>query len=219
MKHEYTLAAKLYADASRMNSGLAQGERGIRKFGNVAKQEFSALKGMLTSFQGKLAGIGVTIGATAAVIQSAHLDKSLTQIGQTADASEGEVTGLRNELFRMAKDTGRGVDDLKQGFDNAVQAGLNFDEALPVLDATNIAMAVTSAQAGVLTSSLTVASTAFNFDLEKQGKALNILDQMTVAGRRGNAELENLSGIFGRIGPNAAAAGYGFSQTLAFVEG
>jgi TP901 family phage tail tape measure protein len=119
----------------------------------------------------------------------------------------------------MSQETGQNLDDLQQGFNNAVQAGLGFNEALPVINATNKAVAVTGAQAEVLTGALTVASTAFDFDLTKPNMALSILDKMTVAGRLGNAELENLSSIFGRIGPNASAAGFGFDQTLAFVEG
>jgi len=216
---DLTLSMKMYADASRWVSGLANGESGTRKFTTSVRREFDALKNTLGSVEGRLASIGVTVGATASIIQSARLDKSLTQIGQTAGEGGQEVASLRKELFRMSKETGQPVDDLRDGFNNAVQAGLKFNEALPVIDATNKAMAVTSAGADVLTSSLTVASTAYNFDLKKPGLALNLLDKMTVAGRQGNAELENLSSIFGRIGPNAASAGMGFEQTLAFIEG
>lgn len=219
MNRDLTLTAKLYADASRMTAGLLNGERGVKRFASTAKREFESLKNSVTSVEGKLASLGVTIGVTASIMQSAKLDKSLTQIGQTAGASEADVVGLRKELFRMSQETGQGVDDLKDGFNNAVQSGLRFNEALPVIDATNKAMAVTNASADKLTSSLTVASTAFNFDLAKPGMALNILDKMTVAGRLGNAELENLSDIFARVGPNAASAGFSFDQTLGFIEG
>lgn len=216
---DLTFSMKLYADASRFVAGFTQGEVGVKKLTSTAKREFDALKSTLGSVEGKLATLGVTIGTTAAIMQSARMDKSLTQIGQTAGASESEVFKLRKELFRMSKETGQNLDDLQQGFNNAVQAGLMFGEALPVIDATNKAVAVTGAQADVLTGALTVAATAFNFDLSKPGQALILLDKMTVAGRLGNAELENLSGIFSRIGPNAAAAGFTFDQTLAFVEG
>lgn len=216
---DLTLSMKLYADATRFVAGLTTGESGIRKFSSTAKREFDALKNTLNSVEGRLGSIGVGIGTTAAIMQSANMDKQLTQIGQTANASEKEVAMLRSELFRISKETGQSIADLQQGFNNAVQAGLEFDKALPVIDATNKAVAVTGAAADALTGSLTVASTAYNFDLGKPKLALNILDKMTVAGRLGNAELENLSSIFGRIGPNAASAGFGFEQTLGFIEG
>jgi hypothetical protein len=46
-----------------------------------------------------------------------------------------------------------------------------------------------------------------------------MLDQMTVAGRLGHAELENLSNIFPRVAQRAQSAGMGFEKTLAFIEG
>jgi hypothetical protein len=214
-----SLSMKLYADTAKFVSGLVSGERGVRNFTGGIKREFEALKGAMNSVEGKLASVGVSVGAVATIIQSARMDKSLSQIGQTAGASEADVAGLRAELFRMSSETGQNVDDLQQGFNNAVQSGLQFREALPVLDAVNKTMAVTGANADSLIGSLTVAGTAFDFDLAKPQMAATLLDKMTVAGRLGNAELESLSSIFSRVGPNAAAAGFGFDKTLAFIEG
>lgn len=216
---DLSLALRLYTDAARFVSGLFQAEGGVRRFGQTAKREFDALKGALGSAQSRLAALGVSVGAVATLAQSARMDKGLTQIGQTAGMSRQEVAALRGELFHLAGETGQQVDDLQLGFNNAVQAGLKFREALPVIGATNKAMAVTGANADRLTSSLTVASTAYQFDLAKPGMALSLLDKMTVAGRLGNAELQNLSDIFGRVGVNAASGGLGFEQTLALIEG
>lgn len=216
---DMTLAMRLQADATRFVSGLTNAQGGVRRFSAGVKREFDAFKGMVGSVEGKLASLGVSVGTVATIMQSARMDKSLTQIGQTAGASQADVEGLRQELFRMGRDTGQQVDDLQQGFNNAVQAGLAFREALPVVDATSKAVAVTGAQADILTGALTVAATAFKFDLSNPTMAVELLDKMTVAGRLGNAELENLASLFGRVGPNAAAAGFGFDQTLAFVEG
>jgi len=215
---DLSLALRLYADSARFVSGLTQAEGRTRRFVGGVKREFESLKSALSSLQGQLATLGVSVGTVATLAQSARMDKGLTQIGQTAGMSRSEVEKLRQELFRMAGETGQNVDDLQTGFNNAVQAGLNFREALPVIDATNKAMAVTGASADRLTAGLTVAATAFQFDLAKPNQALTLLDKMTVAGRLGNAELENLSDIFARVGVNAASAGMGFDQTLAFIE-
>lgn len=215
---DLSLALRLYADSARFVAGLTQAESGVKRFGSAARREFEVMRGALTSIQGQLAALGLTTGAVAGMMQSARMDKGLTQIGQTAGMSRAEVEKLRVELFRMAGDTGQNVDDLQVGFNNAVQSGLKFREALPVIDATNKAMAVTGASADRLTAGLTVAGQAFNFDLSKPGLAASLLDKMTVAGRQGNAELQNLSDIFARVGVNAASAGMGFDQTLAFIE-
>lgn len=215
---DLSLALRLYADSARFVAGLTQAGGGVSRFARGAKREIDVLKGAMGSLQGQLATLGVSVGAVATAAQSARMDKSLTQIGQTAGMSRGEVEQLRGELFRMAGETGQSVDELQTGFNSAVQSGLNFREALPVIESVNKAVAVTGANADRLTAGLTVAGAAFDFDLSKPGLALTLLDKMTVAGRLGNAELENLSDIFARVGVNAASAGMSFDKTLGFIE-
>jgi TP901 family phage tail tape measure protein len=215
---DLSIGLKLYADAARFVSGLTQAEGRVHRFGGAVKREFDAFKGAMGSVEGKLASIGVSVGVVSKIMQSARMDKSLMQIGQTAGVSRAEVAGLRRELFTMSEYTGQNVDDLQVGFNNAVQSGLNFREALPVIGGVNTAVAVTGANAERLTAGLTVAGQAFQFDLSKPGLAVELLDKMTVAGRQGNAELENLSDIFARVGVNASGAGMGFDKTLAFIE-
>ncbi len=209
----------LRGDGSRWDSTLRRSEGRLKNFGGTVRREFQNIRNAAGTLQGKLATLGISVGAMFLIKQSAELDKGLTRIGQTAGASRAQVAALRQEFFRMGIETGAKIEDLKAGFDNAVQAGLNFREALPVTDAVNKAMAVTGASADQLTSGLTVASTAFDFDLARPGKAILLLDKMTVAGRQGNAELENLSSIFARVGVNSSRAGMGFDQTLGFIEG
>lgn len=215
---DLSLGLRLYTDSARFVAGLTQADSKVQSFGRSARREFDALKSTLGSVQGQLAQMIGGLGSVAIAAQSARMDKSLTQIGQTAGVSRAEVEKLRAELFRMAGETGQSVDDLQAGFNVAVQSGLKFRQALPVIDATNKAMAVTGATATQLTSALGVAATAFDFDLSKPQQAELLLDKMTVAGRLGNAELQNLSDIFARVGVNASSAGMGFDKTLAFIE-
>lgn len=216
---DLSLALRLYADSARFVNGLMSGERGVQRFGSGVRREFDSIRRATSSIQGQLAALGVSVGAVATVAQSGRLDKSLIQIRQTAGAAKTEIEGVRHELFSMANETGAPVDALKDSFNNAVQAGYGLQEALNITKATNVAMAVTGAAADGLAGSLGVAGTAFKFDLSKPEMATELLDKMTVAGRLGNAELENLSGIFGRLGVNASDANFSFEQTLAFIEG
>jgi TP901 family phage tail tape measure protein len=218
MAGDLTLSMKLYADAGRFVTGLTRGQGAVAKFGKGVKRELDAIKSAFGSVAGQLASLGVSVGAVATLMQSARMDKALTTIGQTAGMSKKEVAQLRGELYRMAGETGQGVDNLRTGFDSAVAAGLNFKEALPVLDATNKAVAVTGANAESLTAGLTVAAGAFDFDLTKPNQALGLLDKMMVAGRLGTAELGKLSMIFGRVGQSAGMAGLSFDKTLGFIE-
>ncbi|MEJ1341185.1 MAG: phage tail tape measure protein [Candidatus Sedimenticola sp. (ex Thyasira tokunagai)] len=153
-----------------------------------------------------------------AVANSAKLDKQLVRISQTAGVGQANTEELRKSLFNMARETGQSLSSLTSGFDNLIQAGLDWEESLATIRAINPAMAVTGSQAGTLASGMTVAAQAFQFDLSKPKIAVDILDKMTVAGRLGNAELEDLSGVFARIGINAKAANLSFSETLGLVE-
>ena len=215
-KHQ--VAIEMIARAGRMLREFDRSTRGVKKFGSAVKREFADLKGYATSLQGKLAGVGLSVGAFAVGKQSAMLDKQLAQIGQTAGESTKMVAGLRKEAFKMGKKTGQEIEDLTDGFNSLVQSGQSWKASLESAKGINIASAVTGANSNILAGGLTVGATAFNIDLEKAGKAQELLDKMVVAGRLGNAELENLSAIFARVGVNAATAGMDFDKTLAFIE-
>jgi TP901 family phage tail tape measure protein len=213
------LFLQILANASGLKREMSDSGNAVTRFTSGAKREFDSLRGTMGSIQGKLAGIGLSIGAVQQLSQSARLDKGLTQVGQTAGEGQQMVKGLRKEFFLMNRETGQGVEGLKDGFDSLIQSGQSWKAALESTKGINIASAVTGAQGKTLAGGLTVGATAFNIDLEKPGKALELLDKMTVAGRLGNAELENLSDIFARVGVNAASAGMGYDKTLAFIEG
>lgn len=199
---------KQTGDAGR---GMARGMREDFRKLNEALNGFSAASKLVAQAGGLYA-------ARQLVMQSAQLDKSLIRVALTAGMTRKEMAAMRAELFAESKRTGQSVDDLKNGLDNAVQSGLNFRQALPVMKAVNTAMAVTAASSTALTSALTVGATAYQFDLEKPGQALLMLDQMRVAAKLGNAELGSLSSIFSRVGVNAASAGMSYSASLGFIE-
>ncbi len=218
MTGNMTVALELIARAGGMRQGLTTAQNDVSRFAASAKREVNALKGTFDNLAGKIAALGISFSVVQQAVASAKLDKTLTQIGQTAGSSAAQVTALRSSLFTMATQTGQNVEDLQQGFNNLVQSGLGWKESLETIKAINVAMAVTGANAGTLSGGLSVAATAFQFDLTKPGLALTLLDKMTAAGRLGNAELQNLSDIFARVGVNASQAGMSFDKTLAFVE-
>lgn len=219
MANDMKLYLELIAKTARFKNELNSSRGAVGRFAKGVKSELSSLKGVFGSLQGQLAGLGLGLGAGKIMKDSASLDKSMTQIGQTAEVSGEKVKGLRKELFDMSRMSGKQVEGLKDGFDNLIQSGLNWASAKETIGAINIGSAVTNASETTLAGGLTVAATAYNFDLAKPGLALEMLDKMTVAGRLGNAELEDLASIFARVGVNAVSAGMAFEPTLAFIEG
>ncbi|MEW6647187.1 MAG: phage tail tape measure protein [Pseudomonadota bacterium] len=195
-----------------------RGQRNLGLMTRAAHGLGRALDSAGNRWTATLAGGAAAYKAYHAAVQSAGLDKTLIQVAQTAGATAEMAKVLRAELHTMAKSTGQNLDDLLQGFNNLIQAGQTWEQALATIQAINPAIAVTGANANTLAAGLTVAAQAFDFDLSKLQTSKDLLDQMVVAGRLGNAELEDLSAIFARVGVNAKTANLSFSQTLGFIE-
>ena len=215
---ELTLAMTLALKNQQFVENVTKSERSIKRFANSAKSDFESIKKSFNSTAGRITQLGAGFTFAKIISDSAKLDKSLIQIRQTAGATITQQVALRQQLMTMSMKTGRSVEDLRDGFNGLVQSGLTWKESAATIEAINTAMAVTNAQSTTLGSALTVAGTAFQFDLSKPGQAVELLDKMTVAGRLGNAELESLSDIFARVAVNSKAAGMSFEKTLAFVE-
>lgn len=216
------LAGNLQSKARSYGNALdAMAKRGSRSMGLLRRSTVAMGRG-LDALGGRyarmIAGAGAAYKGYQAILASAALDKRLTQIRQTAGETKEAAASLRRELFLMAQQTGQSMDSLLDGFGNLIQSGLAWDQSLATIRAVNNAMAVTGANAEVLAAGMTVAAETFNFDLSKVATATELLDKMTVAGRLGNAELEDLSSIFARVGVNAKRAGLDFDATLGFIE-
>lgn len=201
---------------------LAQnGGRNLRTLKTIAmgvRQEFDRLKGLGGSMQGQLAGLGVGLGVVSGVTGSARLDRQLIRTQQTADMTSEQREEWRGEQWRLAKTYGIDREQVQTGFDTLVASGLSYDKAKASSEAIAQATAVTGADSGVLAKALVTGSGAFDIDLSNPGAALDILQKMIVAGRLGNAELENLSSIFPKVGQDAKSAGMSMAQSLSFVE-
>lgn len=201
---------------------LAQnGGRSLRTLKTIAagvRQEFSRIKSLGSSAQGQLAGLGIGIGVMTGLTGNAQLDRQLIRTKQTADMTPEQKAEWRNEGWRIAKDYGVNREDVDSGFNTLIASGVNYEAAKKTADAIGQSTAVTGADSAVLGKAVVAGASAFNVDLNRDGAALDLLQKMTVAGRLGNAELENLADLFPKIGGAASAAGMSMSQALAFTE-
>jgi len=204
--------------AGSLDSMASRGQRSMNMLSRSVTSVGKMLDGLGNKYTATIAGAGVAYKSTRAVMDSAALDKQLARITRTAGATKEAAAVLRKELHAMSQATGQSVGDLLMGFNSLVQSGLKWDEASASIQAINHAMAVTGARADVLAAGMTVAAEAFGFDLSDLKTATMVLDQMTKAGDQGNAELEDLSGIFARVGVNAKLAGLSFADTLGLIE-
>lgn len=219
MSTNYVVGVRIDGNAASYLRATQQAQQGTRAFVSATKAEFQRLKGFMQSYQGQLASLGVSVGFVQMQRNAALLEKKLTQVRLTAGMSVADQKEAYNEMFALIKRNGGAIDDTVAGYNNLIQAGLKHKEALEATKAVSLGKAVTGANEQSLSGALTVGAANFDFDLAKAGVATSMLDRMTVAGRLGNAELENLSTIFPRVASRAQSAGMSFDKTLAFIEG
>lgn len=221
MAEDLKLGLRLTFNGDAFDRGLKRSLKAQQTFTQGIKDDLRHLNQAFNGFSAvtKIAGaVGANYGLKSLITQSAELDRSLVKIKHTAGMTSTEMATARQQIWEMSKQTGVDMNDLKTGLDSAVQSGLSFKEALPVIGAVNNAVAATGANANALTGGLTVAAEAFSFDLSKPQMAIDLLDKMAVAAVKGNAELGNLSDIFARVGVNANSAGLSYEKTLALIE-
>lgn len=219
MSTNYVVGVRIDGNAASYLRATQQAQQGTKAFANAARAEFQRLKSFMQSYQGQLTSLGLGVGLVETQKNAALLEKKLTQVRLTAGMTAAEQTGAYKTMFDLVKKNGGVIEDTVAGFNNLVQAGLKYKEAMEATKAVSLAKAVTGASEDSLSGSLTVGAANFGFDLSGVGVATTMLDQMTVAGRLGNAELEQLSSIFPRVAQRAQSAGMGFEKTLAFIEG
>ncbi|WP_160286826.1 phage tail tape measure protein [Pseudomonas knackmussii] len=208
------------ADASfrRLAQNGGNRLRALKSLAAGVRSEFDRLKSFGSSVNGRLAGLGVGLAVGQQFSGSAQLDRALIRTRQTAGMSIAQMDEWRGEGFRIAKQYGVDRDSVDQGFNTLIASGVNYNAAKLAADAIGRTTAITGADSGVLGKAVVAGASAFNVDLNKEGAALDLLQKMTVAGRLGNAELENLADIFPKIGGAAASAGMNIQQALAFTE-
>ena len=201
---DQNVTVRLAADDSRLAAGFARGKREAQSFANSIK------------------GIAATLGAgmmvKKVVADSAQLSREQQKLQVAVGGTSQEMNAWRSEMMANQAATSTLVEDQLELSKALQAAGLGMKEIRAVLGPASETMAVAEANAKSLGQALGVAREKFNIDLKNPEAVRKALDQMVVAGRLGNAELENLPDIFARVGGNAKAANLGFSETLALVE-
>lgn len=219
MSTTYVVGVRIDGNSSGYLRATQQAQAATRSFTSSMRAEYQRFKSFMQTTQGQLGSLGLGVGLVQVQKNAAELEKKLTQVRLTAGMTAAEQNDAYRTMFDLIKKNGGAIDDTVAGYNNLIQAGLKYKEAIEATKAVSLGRAVTGASEEALSGSLTVGAANYGFDLAKAGTATRMLDQMTVAGRLGNAELENLSNIFPRVAQRAQSAGMGFEKTLAFIEG
>lgn len=192
--------------------------RTMRRLAMGVADEFRRIRGLAGTAQGQLAGLGVGVGVAAGMTGSAQRDREMIRTQQTAGITAPQREAWRAESWRIARTYGGSQEGISKGFGTLIASGIDYTSSMKSADAIGQAAAVSGADEAVLGKALVAGSSAFNIKLDKDGAAQDMLEKMLVAGRLGNAELEDMADLFPKIGGSAAAAGMKMSQALAFVS-
>ncbi len=222
MTEEITLAARLMLDAQNFVRGLGNAERKEAEFAQRSMERFRKVgEGMMRGLGIDLVAMKLGMETFEKIKESALRDKSMMRLGQTAKLTSTELSGVRTQLWKMARETGTGMDELVGQLGAMVGNGMrDMKEALPALDAVNKAMAVTAASGETLQSALEVASKQFNFDLSKPKEALRVMNELAAASGAGHGYgTTDLLGatLASPESVNAKTAGLNFKENAAFL--
>lgn len=212
------LVVRIAADGARYSAGMNAMQRATRNSVNFVKAEFAGLKSAFSSVQGQLAGLGLGIGVAKVVQDAGRFEKQMRLLQVSTGDTRADMEGWRQDMLRHQQNTGTLVSTQTE-LSEALQAvGLSMKQIRAVIEPASNTMAVAKTNADQLGKAMGVASKHFKIDLTDTNAVETLLDQMLVAGRLGNAELENLPDIFAKVGARAVEANFSMSQTLALIE-
>ena len=213
-----SLIVQIMADASRYTRGLGQAASATGRFGASARAELSRLKSFATSLHGQPAGLGIGVGLAKMSKDTAVFERDMRQLQVNIGATREEMEAWRKEAFENQKRYGTLVSDQKELADSLQAAGLDLDAVRAAAEPVSKTLAVAKTNADALGKAMGVAREQFGVDITSKAATEELLDKMVVAGRLGNAELENLPDIFARVGGRAKEANFTLDQTLALTE-
>lgn len=206
------------ADAQGYLRGMNTAAAGTRRFSAGIRGEFERVKGTLGSLKGILAGIGVTVGGIKLAVDTAQFERDMRRLQVNLGASRAEMEAWRSEAYDNQKRYGTLLTDQKELAESLQAAGLDITAIRGAAEPVSKTLQVAKTNADQLGKALGVAREQFGIDITDKAAVEGLLDRMVVAGRLGNAELENLPDIFARIGGRAKAANFTLDQTLALTE-
>lgn len=143
-------------------------------------------------------------GARAAVTQFSTLERQMTRIALTADASRDQGQAAIDTVRKIAEETALANQDVVAGLDTLVAAGRTLPDALGFLPA----VARTAQAAGARVTDIALSADAVANSLEiSSDRMQSAFDIMVAGGKAGKFELKDMAQYLPSLAPMAAAIG------------
>ena len=196
-----SLVVNVLLNAARFETGLKRMSRSLARSGRRLQSTGRALT---TGFT-----LPIVAAGFAATKMAVDFDDSMTKIVSLVGIARGQVDAWREDLLRLAKETGRVPAELADGLFFVTSAGFRGAEALEVLRNSAMASAAGLGATAVVADAVTSAINAYGAANLSSAKATGIL---VAAVREGKASAEDLAPVLGRIIPLAAELDVGFDE-------
>lgn len=179
-----------------------------RNGSNIADRAggFSANAALLAGRVGPaLAGIGVTAVAAQSVKRFAEVERAMTRVGITGEATNEEIASGITRMRELAQETAQPFDRMREGMEALTSSGKSFQESLAMLPA----IARTAQASGASMADTANSSIALLNHLGIKAEELQLAqDIMAKAGKLGQFEAKDMARYFPSMMPAANAAGF-----------
>ena len=187
---------------NRLRSVGAGAGGGLAAVGDRATRSFSALHIKLLAATAAAYALQRTVAGI--VTPAANFETSLLDIAQKADLSDTSMHQLGERVRKVAKDVGRGANDMAKGVDTLLGMGLDVGKTMEAIP--GIGRAATAYNAEVTDLSKAVFSSIDNLRVAAKDVP-KILDSMAYAGKEGAFEIKDMAAEFPSLTASAQALG------------
>jgi TP901 family phage tail tape measure protein len=182
----------------------------------VAQQRSAAM----AAAQSRFAAVGrnqmVTLGGPAALAAAykkfADVDRQITRIGLTANASTQELAGVRKEIEGIANETAQSAGGVTTGLNVLVSQGRTLKDAMDFLPSVARTAQATGSAVDDIAKSADSVSTNFKIAGKNMQAAFDIMSE---GGKAGQFELPDMARYIPSLGPATAAVGFSGEKGLA----
>lgn len=150
-------------------------------------------------------GVSTTAGTMAA-----SFDESMEKINALVGVGQDQVDSWREDIKRLAAETGRSSKELANALFFITSAGFKGSEAISVLEASAKGAATGMGQTKQVADAATSAVNAYG---EKNLSAASAVDTLVATVREGKLETEDLTGVIGQLVPLTSQLGISFQDT------
>jgi TP901 family phage tail tape measure protein len=153
------------------------------------------------------------------LVEFADLDRKMTRIGITADASAEETKAAFSSIERQAKAIGLPLEQGIRAMDTLTASGMNMQQALDFLPSVLATTQASGAAAEDIANAGLKAASAFKIEASDMQSAF---DDMAYSGKSGQFELKDMATYIPSLASSFAALGYkgedGLKRLLAMLQ-